>query len=66
MTLGIRNKWNAISKVLTIINLTLFMVLNGQGFNYKEVRDKKVPLLVNVLLLIFLSLGLFAAIYQLM
>ncbi|MDX5437505.1 MAG: hypothetical protein LPK03_09945 [Pontibacter sp.] len=65
MTLEIRNAWNTISKVLTIVNLTLFMVLTGQGFNYKEVRDRKMPLVVNVLLLMLLTLGLFMAIHQL-
>ncbi|MDX5481799.1 MAG: hypothetical protein LPK07_08955 [Hymenobacteraceae bacterium] len=66
MTAEIRNTWTTLNRVLTIINLSLFMVLTAQGFNYKEVKGKKVPVILNVLLLVFLSLGVYAAIYQAM
>lgn len=65
MTLEIKDTWNTINRVLTIINLFLFMILNGQGFDYKKVKDKKVPLYLNVVLLLFLSFAIFAAIYKL-
>jgi hypothetical protein len=65
MTLEIKDTWNAINRVLTIINLFLFMVLTAQGFNYKEVKGKTVPVYLNVALLLFLSFAVFAAIYKL-
>lgn len=66
MTLEIKHTWNAINRVLTIINLFLFMVLNGQGFNYKEVKGKTIPVYLNVLLLIFLGLAVYAGIHNLL
>lgn len=66
MTLEIRNTWNAVNRVLTIINLFLFMVLTGQGFDYREVKHKTVPAYLNVLLLLFLGLAVYAAIYKLL
>ena len=66
MTLRIKDTWNTINKALTIINLFLFMVLNGQGFNYEEVKDKTIPVYLNVLLLLFLGLAVFVAFYQLL
>ena len=65
MTLKIKNSWNVMNKVLTIINLFLFMVLNGQGFNYEEVKGKTIPVYLNVILLLFLGFAVFTAIYNL-
>jgi hypothetical protein len=66
MTLVIKNSWNAINRVLTIINLILFMILNGQGFDYNKVKDKKVPLYLNVALLLALSFAVFVTFYGLL
>lgn len=66
MTLEIKNTWNAINRVLTIINLFLFMVLTAQGFNYKEVKDKTVPAYLNVVLLLVLSFAVFVTFYGLL
>lgn len=66
MTAEIRNTWKILSRVLTIINLTLLMILTFQGFDYKEVWDKKIPIAANIALLIVLGLAVFAAIYQLL
>jgi hypothetical protein len=66
MTLEIKNSWNAINRVLTIINLILFMILNGQGFDYNKVKDKKVPLYLNVALLLALSFAVFVTFYGLL
>ena len=61
MTLEIKNTWNAINRVLTIINLFLFMVLTAQGFNYQEVKGKTVPVYLNVVLLLFLGFAVFVS-----
>jgi hypothetical protein len=66
MTLKIKNSWNAVNRLLTIINLFLFMVLNGQGFNYEEVKGKTIPVYLNVILLLFLGLAVFTAFYNLL
>ncbi|WP_018476420.1 hypothetical protein [Pontibacter roseus] len=66
MTLEIKNIWNTVNKVLTIINLFLFMVLTAQGFDYKEVKGKTIPIYFNVLLLLFLGLAVYAGIYKLL
>ncbi len=65
MTLDIKSNWNTINSALTIINLFLFMMLTAQGFNYEEVKDKKVPIALNMLLLLFLGFTVFVAIYKL-
>lgn len=54
------------NRVLTIINLILFMVLNGQGFNYKKVQGKTVPLYLNLALLLVLSFAVFVTLYGLL
>ena len=66
MTLEIKHTWNAINRVLTIINLVLFMVLNGQGFDYKKVKGKTVPVYLNVVLLLFLGFAVFVSLYGLL
>ncbi len=65
MTLEIKNTWNGLNRILTIINLVLFMVLTGQGFDYTKVKDKKVPLYLNMALLLVLGFGVFLAFYRL-
>ncbi|MFD2513941.1 hypothetical protein ACFSRY_08700 [Pontibacter locisalis] len=65
MTAEIRNIWHSVNKVLTIINLILFGLVTLNIVRYKEIRDKKIPVLANILLLLFLGLGLYAAIYNL-
>ncbi|TXK46749.1 hypothetical protein FVR03_10425 [Pontibacter qinzhouensis] len=65
MTLDIRNNWNALNRALTIINLFLFMVLTAQGFNYEELKDKKIPIVLNVLLLLIMGSIAFIVIYKL-
>ncbi|MBX0333748.1 hypothetical protein K3G39_10920 [Pontibacter sp. HSC-14F20] len=65
MTLEIKNIWNALNRVLTIINLVLFMVLNGQGFDYTKVKGKTVPLYLNVILLLILGSAVFITLYGL-
>ncbi|GGG09969.1 hypothetical protein [Pontibacter amylolyticus] len=66
MTLEIKNSWNAINRVLTIINLFLFMVLTAQGFNYQEVKGKTVPVYLNVVLLLVLGFAVFISLYGLL
>jgi phosphatidylserine synthase len=61
MTIELRNIWNTFNKALTIINLVLVGILTFNTVSYKEIRDKKIPVFVNVLLLIFLGLGVIAA-----
>ncbi|WP_299818544.1 hypothetical protein [uncultured Pontibacter sp.] len=65
MTAKLRNIWSTINKVLTITNLILLAVLTFSFTDYKEIKDKKIPVAVNILLLIFLGLGVYAAIYNL-
>ncbi|PVY40534.1 hypothetical protein [Pontibacter virosus] len=65
MTLEIKHTWNAINKVLTIINLFLFMVLTAQGFNYEEVKGKTVPVYLNVALLLVLGFAVCITFYGL-
>ncbi|MDO6390683.1 hypothetical protein Q4E40_11145 [Pontibacter sp. BT731] len=66
MTLEIKPTWNAVNRVLTIINLILFMVLNGQGFDYKKVKGKTVPLYLNLVLLFVLGFAVFVTLYGLL
>lgn len=66
MTLEIKHTWNAMNRVLTIINLILFMVLNGQGFDYKKVKGKTVPLYLNLVLLLVLGFTVFVTLYGLL
>lgn len=64
MTAEFRNAWSTINKVLTVINLVLVALLTFNVVRYKEIRDKKIPVIANILLLLFLGLGLYAAIYK--
>lgn len=66
MTLEIKHTWNAINRVLTIINLFLFLVLTAQGFNYQEVKGKTVPVYLNVVLLLVLGFAVFISLYGLL
>jgi hypothetical protein len=66
MTLEIKHTWNAINRVLTIINLVLFMVLTFQGFNYREVKGKTIPVYLNVVLLFVLGFAVFVTFYGLL
>ena len=66
MTLEIKNSWNTVNRALTIINLFLFMVLTAQGFNYKEVKGKTVPVYVNVALLLVLGFAVAVTFYGLL
>ncbi|MCC9136938.1 hypothetical protein ACFSKU_05220 [Pontibacter silvestris] len=65
MALRIRSLWGFINEALTILNIMLLAVLTGNigRRDFKEVREKKIPAIVNILLSLLLSLGLFAAIY---
>ncbi|MEJ8802533.1 hypothetical protein [Pontibacter sp. H249] len=65
MAAEIRNGWRFVNKVLTITNLILLGLVTLNVVRYKEVKDKKIPIIANVLLLLFLGLGLYAAVYQL-
>ncbi|MBC5994195.1 hypothetical protein [Pontibacter cellulosilyticus] len=65
MTAEIRNGWHTLNKVLTIINLILLGLVTFNLIRYKEIKDKKIPVIANILLMLFLGLGLYAAIYQL-
>ncbi|EJF09044.1 hypothetical protein [Pontibacter lucknowensis] len=65
MTLEIKNTWNGLNRVLTIINLVLLMVLTAQGFDYKKVKGKTVPVYLNVALLLVLGFAVSATIYGL-
>jgi hypothetical protein len=65
MAIGIKDLWVAFNKALTITNLVLFGILTFNLVPYKEIRDKNVPVIANLILLLFLSLGLYAAIYKL-
>ncbi len=65
MTIEIRNTWNAVNKVLTIINIILLGLVTLNIVRYKEIKDKRIPVIANILLLLFLGLGLYAAIYKL-
>ncbi|RIJ37688.1 hypothetical protein [Pontibacter oryzae] len=64
MTTGINNVWQPINKALTIVNLILLAILTTNFVRYKEIKDKKVPVVANVFLLLFLSAGLVAALYS--
>lgn len=64
MTTGINNVWQSINKALTIVNLILLAILTANFVRYKEIEDKKVPVIANVFLLLLLSAGLFAALYS--
>lgn len=48
MTTGINNVWQPINKALTIVNLILLAILTANFVRYKEIKDKKVPVIVNV------------------
>ena len=64
MTAELRDGWRTVNKVLTIINLILIGLITFNVVRYKEIKDKKIPVIANILLLIFLGLGLYAAIYK--
>jgi len=64
MTIRIRNVWEIVNTVLTIMNIILFGILTFNPIHFKEIRDKKIPIIANIGLLIFLGLGLFAALYK--
>lgn len=66
MTAEIRKGWHTLNKVLTIINLILLVFVTFNVVSYKEIKDKKIPIVANILLMLFLGLGLYAAIYQLL
>ncbi len=66
MTIEIRNTWSVLNKGLTFINVLLLGLVTGNIVSYKATRDKKIPVVANIILLFILGLGLFAAIYQLM
>ncbi|GAB3194843.1 hypothetical protein ABID22_000082 [Pontibacter aydingkolensis] len=65
MTAEIRDIWRTVNKVLTIVNLILLGLVTLNIVRYKEIKDKKIPVVANVLLLLFLGLGLYAAINNL-
>ena len=64
MPIRIRNIWEAVNTMLTIMNIILFGILTFNPIHFKEVRDKKIPVIANIGLLLFLGLGLFAALYN--
>ena len=66
MTIELKNVWHILNKVLTMINVILLGVVTGNVLAYKEIRDKRIPPVANILLLLVLGLGLFAAIYTLL
>lgn len=65
MTIKIRNFWYSLNKGLTIINLVLFGILTFNIVPYKEIKDKNIPAIVNILLMLFFGLAVFAALYKL-
>ena len=65
MTAEIRNGWRTLNKVLTITNLILLGLVTFNFVRYKEIKYKKIPVIANILLMLFLGLGLYAAIYKL-
>ncbi len=65
MTAEIRDGWRTLNKVLTIINLILLGLVTFNIVRYKGIKDKKIPVIANILLMLLLGLGLYAAIYQL-
>ena len=65
MTLELKNTWRSVNNTLTRVNLLLFALVTGNLVTFKQVQDKKVPVAANILLMAFLGLGLFAAIYKL-
>ncbi|MDX5436247.1 MAG: hypothetical protein LPK03_03595 [Pontibacter sp.] len=66
MILDIKNTWNGLNRVLTIINLVLLMVLTAQGFDYKKVKGKTIPVYLNVALLLVLGFVVSVTIYGLL
>ncbi|QCR24044.1 hypothetical protein C1N53_17910 [Pontibacter sp. SGAir0037] len=62
----VKHTWRAVNRMLTIINLSLCMVLTGQGFIYERVRGNTVPVYLNMLLLFILSFVVFIAFYRLL
>ncbi|RAU84217.1 hypothetical protein [Pontibacter arcticus] len=64
MTLKIAHIWHAINKILTLINVILFGIVTGNVLGVKATQEKNIPVIANVLLLLVLGLGLFAAIYS--
>ena len=66
MTLEIKKTWSTINRVLTIINLVLLMVLTAQGFDYKKVKGKTIPVYLNVALLLVLGFVVTVTVYGLL
>jgi hypothetical protein len=56
MTIRIGKIGNSINDVLTIINIYLFGILTFMPVDFKKIKEKRIPLVVNVGLLLLLSL----------
>lgn len=63
MTKQIIKIWDSINRVLTIINIYLFVIITFSPVSMKKVRERRIPLVANIILLLFLSLTLISAIY---
>lgn len=59
MTAILKQLWSRLNKMLTFVNVLLF---NTEVL--KKAQKKKIPLLPNILLLLFFGLALFAVIYK--
>lgn len=64
MTILIKKIGNKINRMLTFINAFLLAVVTGNVSNPKEIQNIRIPIIANIFLLVFLGLGLFAAIYK--
>jgi hypothetical protein len=68
MTHELGKAWNELNKMLTHINVFLFGVISMNGIFFitkeNEHRVPRIPVAVNVALLIFLVAGIIATIYK--
>lgn len=64
MTAILKQLWSRLNKILTFVNVLLFGLLTFTVTTeeLKKAQKKKVPLLANMLLLLFFGLALFAVI----
>lgn len=63
MTLDIRNIWNSVNKVLTVINVLLLGLILMSPFDFKKAKETKIPVVFNILLLAILLFIVFALTY---
>jgi hypothetical protein len=63
MTLDIRHIWNSVNKILTVINVLLFGLILLRPFDYQKAKATKLPVALNIVLLLILVFIVFAMTY---